>query len=408
MSRSASARPRPWRSKILFGVFQIVLALVLLEAGLRLARPRHDGLKTLLYSPTVATEYDRVESTEELLETTLLGFHPHVPNEGFVRNSRGFRTPEYTWRATAGTRRIVVLGDSFTYSSSMVPYSRMWTTELGRRLGEDVEVVNLGVPSIGPRFQLRLWELEGARLDPDLVVLAFFVGNDFTDEFGRPLVPTPDDFWARHSLTYRLIRNGRRLWQRRDLLDRIPEPSPAEIEAHPDGGPRGGYELPSYPATYDPEAGFYRDEDEFLRVERDRLMLCARPHRAQFEEFFAATEAVLVRLNRQVRQRGSRLVVLIIPDEFQVDPALYERLLQRFDIRRDQIELDYPQQRLAELFEGEGIPYYDALPNLRRGTRERRLYKPLDTHWNADGNRFVGRRLAAFVEENHLLPPERP
>lgn len=395
--------PRTPRAWLLFVVVQLVLVYGLVEIGLRLARPHHDGLRILLYAPTVRTEYEEIESTEELLETNVLGFHPLEANEGFVRNSRGFRTPEYAPDPEPGVPRIVVLGDSFTYSSSFVPWSWMWPTEMERRLEESVEegaveVVNLGVPAVGPRFELRLWELEGMRLDPDLVVLAFFVGNDFTDESGRELVPTREGFWVRRSLTFRLGRNLLRLWRQKRAAD-APWPEPPSDAKHE----RGGFELPGAREDYDPEDGWYDDEDAFLRLERDRLLLCARAHRERFESLFADVARVLIRLDRQVRASGAELAVLIIPDEFQVDPALLDRLLERFEIPRDQVDVDYPQQRLAELFETEGIPYYDALPALREETRTRRLYKPMDTHWNAEGNLFVGRRMAEFLVSRGLI-----
>lgn len=395
--------PRTPRAWLLFVVVQLVLIFGLVEVGLRLARPHHDGLRILLYAPTVRTEYEEIESTEELLETNVLGFQPLEANEGFVRNSRGFRTPEYAPAPEPGVPRIVVLGDSFTYSSSFVPWSWMWPTEMERRLEETVEtgaveVINLGVPAVGPRFELRLWELEGMRLDPDLVVLAFFVGNDFTDESGRELVPTREGFWVRRSLAFRLGRNLLRLWRQKRAAD-APWPEPPRDAKHE----RGGFELPGARDAYDPEDGWYDDEDAFLQLERDRLLLCARAHRDRFESLFADVAQVLIRLDRQVRASGAELAVLIIPDEFQVDPALLDRLLERFEIPRDQVDVDYPQQRLAELFEREGIPYYDALPALREETRTRRLYKPMDTHWNAEGNLFVGRRMAEFLVSRGLI-----
>lgn len=394
--------PKTLRGWLGFVVLQLVLISGIVEVGLRLARPHHEGLKILLYAPTVRTEYDGVETTEELLETTILGFHPFEANEGFVRNSRGFRTPEYAPGPAPGVHRVVVLGDSFTYSSSFVPWSWMWPTEMGRELEEllhdPVEVINLGVPAVGPRFELRLWELEGARLDPDLVVLGFFVGNDFTDESGRELVPTREGFWVRHSLTFRLARNLLRLWSQRWVAD-APWPGPPADATYE----RGGFELPGYREAYDPEKGWYEDEEAFLRMERDRLLLCARAHRDRFEELFEDVAPVLIRLHRQVRASGAELAVLIIPDELQVNPDLLDRLLERFEIPRDQVDVDYPQERLAELFRAEGIPYYDALPALREETRKRRLYKPMDTHWNAQGNLFVGRRVAEFLLRRGLI-----
>lgn len=383
---------------------QLVVSLCVVEGTLRLVHPHHEGLRILLYSPTVATEYDAVDSTEELLETSVLGFKPYRPSDGFVRNSRGFRTPEYRPDKPPGVYRIVVLGDSFTHSSSGVPWSWMWPTEAGRHLetltGRPVEIINLGVPAVGPRFELRLWELEGARLDPDLVVLGFFVGNDLTDESGRPLTGTREETLARLSYTYRLGRNLLRLARQRLAAgESWPEPPPARGRYR-----RGGFELPDARERYDPRRGWFQDEDAFLRMERNRLRLCRTDLGDELDELMSGVEPVLVRLHRQVRRHGAELVVMLIPDQYQVEPPLLERVVARFGIPRRVIDLDRPQQRLRTLLEREGALVFDPRPILVREAARRPLYKPMDTHWNAAGNRLVGRRLAEFLAA-HDLPP---
>ena len=64
----------------------------------------------------------------------------------------------------------------------------MWHRLVGdavaRQSGRPVEVINLGMPAVGPGFALRAFEVEGRQLAPDLVLLGLFVGNDLTDEAG--------------------------------------------------------------------------------------------------------------------------------------------------------------------------------------------------------------------------------
>jgi hypothetical protein len=370
---------------------QLLIVAVVLEVGLRLARPFHPGLAALLYSPTVRTEYDGVATPEELLETTGLGFRPRRQVQGYVLNSRGFRTPEVTPEPAAGTLRIVVLGDSFAFASGGVPWSRMWTTHLEgaleARLERPVEVVNLGVPGVGPRFELRLWQLEGARLAPDLVLLALFVGNDLTDESGRPLEAAPEETAARWSVTWRLIRNLHRVWRERHREDAWVPP------AEPQGRwERGGFEPPG--THLEP---LVLSETSHLNYETARLPLSRISRRGELEELAAATTPVLRRLAQSVRRHGAELAVVMIPDELQVDNELLERLLERQAIPRGDIDLAAPQERLAAFFEAEGIPYLDLLPEMRRRSTDGRLYWPRNTHWNLAGNRLAGDLTAEFL-----------
>jgi len=45
----------------------------------------------------------------------------------------------------------------------------------------NVEILNMGIPSIGPIEYLSLFVREGLDLKPDMLLLTFYIGNDFTD-----------------------------------------------------------------------------------------------------------------------------------------------------------------------------------------------------------------------------------
>lgn len=374
-------------------VAQLIAVALLLEIGLRVALPFSGGLRALLYLPTVRTEFDEIGTTEELLARSVEGFAPGKELEGFLRNSRGFRTPEYEYAREPGVSRVAIMGDSFASDSGQVPWRSMWGTLLGDRLetllDRDIEIVNLGVPAVGPRFVLRLWELEGRRLDPDLVIFSFFVGNDFTDEFDGPLTTLDTDALARLSLVARLVRNGRRLWHERQAAQLH---RPRETTSDP---ARMGVEV----GEQREPPGPYLSEETYLRVEASRLKICD-PRGDYFESRFAAVAPILERFDAAVRLAGARLVVLIIPDEFQVDPKLLARLAPG----RGAVDLDLPQRRLREFLTERDIAHLDLLPVFREVGRSRVLYRERDTHWNSAGNRVAADELARFLTEQRLVP----
>jgi hypothetical protein len=159
------------------------------EGALRVLRPHIPRLNTLLYLPTLRTDFDGIADLPTLMRGTVQGYRPRERQGDFVLNSRSMRTGEYSGKKKPGIYRIAVLGDSFAHASGGTPYREMWTTRLERELNEngtrEVEVFSLGVGGVGPAFELRLWELEREALRTDLVVLGFFVGNDFSDEHGQ-------------------------------------------------------------------------------------------------------------------------------------------------------------------------------------------------------------------------------
>lgn len=95
-------------------------------------------------------------------------------------NSRGFRTSaeheEYPYDKKPGTLRMMLLGPSFAFGWG-VNYEETFAVRLAKILqdngysgGRNVEVINTGVPSLGPSKQFRWYKHEGIRYRPDLVI----------------------------------------------------------------------------------------------------------------------------------------------------------------------------------------------------------------------------------------------
>ena len=114
---------------------------------------------------------------------------PFAPDWNFHLNSRGFKDVEFSTRKAAGTIRILGIGDSFAFG--IVPYEYNYLTLVEQDLkqsGHNVELINMGIPGIGPREYLSLLVNEGFALEPDRVLLSFFIGNDFEESRKRKLI----------------------------------------------------------------------------------------------------------------------------------------------------------------------------------------------------------------------------
>lgn len=98
----------------------------------------------------------------------------------------GFRTPDFDARPSAGTLRVVCLGDSTTFGFGLREadaWPRVLETEL-RRAGRAAEVLNLGVPGYAAVQGERLLAQVLPRLEPDVVVFAFGAFNDWVPAVG--------------------------------------------------------------------------------------------------------------------------------------------------------------------------------------------------------------------------------
>jgi len=95
-------------------------------------------------------------------------------------NSKGLRDRDYAYRKPPGVKRILVLGDSYTWGYG-VRNDEVYTEVLERRFeqeGRKWEVINSGVSGYGTDQEYLWFRTEGVKYQPDLVVVAFFVLND--------------------------------------------------------------------------------------------------------------------------------------------------------------------------------------------------------------------------------------
>lgn len=130
---------------------------------------RHDAQIEIYYG------FDRYDPTKGwAIKPNLSGLevfdHKHL-----TTNSRGIRGPEYSYDKPLGKKRILVLGDSFTFGDEIgdeetYPYFL-------QKLMPATDVINLGVHGYGHDQMLIHFEEEGAKYHPDIVLLGF-IGND--------------------------------------------------------------------------------------------------------------------------------------------------------------------------------------------------------------------------------------
>ena len=148
-------RPRP---EVLLLAFSLLAGLGLLEGAVRVlgaAQPKPTG-----YAP---------------VETNRRAMRP--------QNAGGYRDLERSVPKRPGVRRVLALGDSFTWGAS-IEFEDGWTQRLERGLTRrrrgPWEVVNLALPGMNTVDQRAQLDNEGFAYQPDVVLLAFVL-NDSED-----------------------------------------------------------------------------------------------------------------------------------------------------------------------------------------------------------------------------------
>ena len=121
-------------------------------------------------------------------------------------NSRGFHDHERAPQPAPGSRRIILLGDSFLEAYQVgieANFSQRLARDLTRRGAGEIEAVNWGVHGYGLGSHYLAVRERAAGWNPDCVVLVLFLGNDLQDNFA-PLASAsvPRFGMAEGELTY--------------------------------------------------------------------------------------------------------------------------------------------------------------------------------------------------------------
>lgn len=328
------------------------------------------GLVTLIVAEGALRGFNRIRPSFIFYADPAGRFRgqPGAPHYDTRLNSGGFNDIEYPRaRAPHVTYRIVAIGDSF--AAGIVPYHGNYLTLLERELSPDgsVEVINMGVTGTGPVDYLGLLVKEGLAFAPDLVLVGFFVGNDFESPGRRA-----------YEYSY-LVTLVRALWQLSNA--RVP------AMATGDG----------------PVIQYSEDEpilarDKFLEIEVDRSWIY-RTGADRLIPAAARAASHLREMHRAARSAGAEFAVVIIPGEVQIAPALQAEVRRASGTAGDELDFELPNRVIAAELAGHDIAVLDLLPAFREEASRTRLYRLQDTHWNLAGNRLAATRIAAYLRD---------
>jgi lysophospholipase L1-like esterase len=303
---------------------------------------------------------------------------PHALNyEGFKLNSLGFKDLEFNLNKDPNTFRIVAIGDSFAYG--VVPYQYNFFTVLEDNLNQDKpqkkrEVYNMGIPKIGPVDYFSLLINEGLRYKPDMVILSFFMGNDFSDD--RNFYAQAGMQWYSYSYVTSLIKF---------MID---------LAVKYKGNP---YDVAKKDnMKYDDNMTVFADET-YLNIEKDRSYIFPNPPSQQFTQDFDDAFSYLMKIKEICESRKIKFLVVLIPDEMQVNLALQAKVVKAIQKTPQEVDFTLPNKLLAQKFQQNNIDYLDVLPVFAEASTKKRLYRRNDTHWNIAGN-----KLAAELIQKHI------
>ena len=378
------------------GVIMLVgclFAFVAIEIALHVAFPR---MRLLV-------RHERLGSLPRpnMKGRTTFGGHERIVH--IVTNSLGLRGPEIGPKP-AGVRRVLALGDSFTFGHA-VEAAEAWPAVLegllNARGGPRYEVVNAGVGGYGTGQELLLYEELESRVEPDLVVVGFAVVNDVLDN----LCIYAERFKADSPCFH----------QEGSRLTLTPPRPPAQADRPS-----------SWPVT-SRALELLMGQARRLTLWNPRVLAIALSFgirvrdtqvlpdtvAAWYDDRFAAdgwtlTRRLILELREHAGRRGAALALLLIPSGLQVDPGLQGALAaladERAPIRAFLRDPHRPQRILGDFCHGAALPCADPLPiSLEAAARGERHYYPIDGHWTPTAHRIAAQLMLERLDRERLL-----
>ena len=303
-------------------------------------------------------------------------FEPYTVR--FTRDQHGFRNEE-PWNEDLD---LVVLGDSFTAAEAI--RNPFWT-------GLSDSMLSLAFPGSGTIEQTLLLEAYGLPLQPDTVVLAYFAGNDLSDnrvflEMRRQGMSIADRVHQNRSPFEYLVTVHLALY----LRDAIHKASISDCHY-----PQVAGTDPAMPVAF---------FDEMLPP----LALDAEALRAS--DMFQATLTSIVEMSQDLNERGIRFVMMYIPQKAELfwpylnaesKRAIAPHLTENFSpIAPEMIDQNISAQRdlwLSVALE-QRIEFLDLTPALRLAIENGNSpYFFADTHWNQLGHDLARQELQKFL-----------
>jgi hypothetical protein len=377
--------------KILLG---LIILCTVLEIILRFLAQYSYKIRFYVTNPYQQQYLSTVSNWQDLLAASCCWSPPGSLVNGFVLNSHGFETPEIPYQKSPTTKRLVVLGDSQTVG--YVPYPKGWVRLMEQQIINTVnpsfQAINLGIYGIGPGLEEKILNIEGRLYKPDVVLLSFFVGNDYIDDmlYKQKYEQTSHviPLFMYQSRLFSFFRNVVHIGigiQKISLSGR---------NVSKQSGTYTGESI-------DSNSGMLT-KDDFTNLEiRTADML--RKDSYVYSNLDYVKKAILS-IKSQTENLGAKFIVLIIPDQIQLNPQLLSEIQGKKKEPKELYDVELPQKIIKDFFDSNYIRYVDILPSWINIADSSGYFLSQNQHLNAQGNQAIADIITPVISELFSAP----
>jgi len=306
--------------------------------------------------------------------------------QGTTTNKFGFNDHDYPLQKTPGVYRVLVVGDSFGWAGGQEGnYTALLEQQLEKHYGyHRIDIINSGYPMTQTAEQLAMLKKYGLQYNPDLLVLGFYVGNDFIDgDPNRKRIVLNDLYIDIDKRREHIILGYPIVFQSRLLLY-VKQKYKIFTELRKAASTKPGQQLGQ-------EQRGPLSEGSFLNLERAQLEFfnIASYRKGRFQKNINYILQSISETDALLKSRNVKFIVAIYPDAFQIDKTLLKEIVERFRLNIEDYDLDLAQNILKSFLRSKDISYIDLTDRFRSEGQEKDLYILGDPHWNRSGNELA-------------------
>lgn len=338
-----------------------------------------------------------------------------LEGEGLVSiNTEGWRDLSHDIAPAADKFRIAIIGDSFT-EAVQVPLAKTYWHNLPPLLeqcsqkggGEKIEILNFAVSGYSTAQELLVLQNKVWKYKPDLVLLAFFPGNDVVENFQE---------LGQDAMRPYFSLEGGQLKPNLDYLD--------SEEYRSNSGWLGKVKFSLLANSRVIQAisrahFLYKAEQKHAKTTKTRnkaevtepgvdTRLYQPPTSSDWLQAWQITEALLGRIEQEVRNNGAKLFIVTMTTGAQVhpDPEFRQFFQQRLNVQH----LFYAEQRIYQFGLQNNVPVLNLAPDFQHFATQNGIWLHgfANTtfgigHWNQNGHKLATQRIASFLCHNQEL-----
>lgn len=379
------------KKKFLFILFFILIIFLLIEIILRFLNVEYP----------IFQKHDPIRGFS-LLENSS-GNWNREGNGHVSINSNGLRDIEHDTKKPTNTIRIVILGDSMAEARSVNLNDTFWR-KLNSNLnkctnfhkGKEIEVINFGVSEYGTTQQYLTLKNNVWEYDPDLIILAFYSGNDISDNFKslskkkyRPyfLFKEEGGFEIDNSYLsskpYKILSSlPGRFFIKLSQYSRI-----AQILRE--------FYVQMYFQKINKNKP-YKNKSDFERAS------VYNPINSDWSNAWSITEKIIKMIDVEIKNKKKEFILASLSTPIQVHPD--DKKVKKFKEENNIDDIFYPENRLENFSKTNSIKFIQIAKEMREVALEKSIFfhgfkntKMGTGHWNKSGHELASKLISKEI-----------